>query len=364
MPTDKNNHSPNNDLSTPLQESVVKAIEKKSPLFIHGGKSKLFYGNPVDAQELDISKHSGVINYEPSELCITVRAGTLLSDLENLLAENQQILPFEPPHYLETATIGGAIAAGISGPRRAYTGSVRDAILGVQLINGKGEIVKFGGQVMKNVAGYDLSRLMVRSQGTLGVILNVSVRLLPKPESNMTLMFEAKQDEALNYFKEIRTQLLPITATAWHDDQVFIRLSASNTILHNYKQTIKGDELEEANHFWQSIRDQHHTFFQDDSKPLWRFSLPPSAEKFARIDTSPLIEWGGSQRWVRTNTPSNIIQNIANSRLGYATLFQGELPGVPRFPVLEENLLKIHKSLKNKMDPHHIFNPNRIYQGL
>lgn len=365
MPIDTNNSLHSDDLSLPLQEKVIKAIEQQSPLFIHGGKSKLFYGNPVvAAQSLDVSPHSGVIDYEPSELCITVRAGTPLSTIENLLTENQQILPFEPPHYLETATIGGAIAAGISGPRRAYTGSVRDAILGVQLINGEGEIVNFGGQVMKNVAGYDLSRLMVRSHGTLGVILNVSLRLLPKPESNMTLTFDANQSDALNYFKAIRVQLFPITATAWHNNQVFIRLSGSEALLKNYKKDIKGEELPNADEFWQNIRDHHDRFFQENNKPLWRFSLPPSSEKFARIDSEPLIEWGGAQRWVQTNTPANIIQSIACSRKGYVTLFKGDLPGFPRFPILEENLLKLHKSLKHKMDPHGIFNPNRIYQGL
>lgn len=369
------------DLSQSLQEQVQEAIQQQSPLFIHGGKSKLFYGNAVDAKPLDISAHSGVINYEPCELCITVRAGTLLSELEALLAENQQILPFEPPHYSEKATIGGAIAAGISGPRRAYTGSVRDAILGVQIINGEGEIANFGGQVMKNVAGYDVSRLMVRSQGTLGVILNVSLRLLPKPEANLTLSFEAEQHQALAYFKAMRTQQLPITATVWHDELLSIRLSASENILKNSKQTLikniatnemssissinkECNEQENADNFWQSIRDHQHPFFQNENKPLWRFSLPPSSEKFTRIDNQPLIEWGGAQRWVQTNMPTNIIQNIASSRKGYATLFKGDLAGVPHFPVLEENLLKLHKSLKQKMDPHGIFNPNRIYHGL
>jgi len=337
-------------------------------LFIQGGKSKLFYGNRVDAKILDVSKHTGVIDYEPSELCITVRAGTRLSDLEALLANKQQILPFEPPHYSDstsdTATIGGAVATGIAGPRRAYTGSVRDAILGVQIINGEGEIVNFGGQVMKNVAGYDLSRLMVRSQGTLGVILNVSLRLLPKPEADLTLAFEASQQQALDYFKEIRTQQHPISASCWHDGQAYIRLSASEAILNNCKQTIQGQEQEDSETFWKQIRDHQHPFFKNNDKPLWRFSLPPAAEKFARIDSEPLLEWGGAQRWVKSNAPANIIHCIAESRKGYATLFKSDIPGVPHFPVLEQNLLKLHKSVKHKMDPHGIFNPNRIYQGL
>lgn len=367
MPTDTNNID-NNDLSQSFQEQVKEAIDKQAPLFIHGGKSKLFYGYPVNGKALDASQHSGVINYEPSELCITVRAGTSLKKLESLLAEHQQILPFEPPYFSDSATIGGAIATGISGPRRAYTGSVRDAILGVQIINGNGEIVNFGGEVMKNVAGYDLSRLMVRSQGTLGLILSVSLRLLPKPKSDITLSFTADQDEALDYFKKLRVKQLPITATAWYENQVFIRLSASDNILQHskklFEKELKVNELDKSNKLWQDIRDHKHAFFQQDEKPLWRFSLPPNAKKFSRVSNEPLIEWGGAQRWAYTNTPANIIQSIASSRNGYATLITGDLPGVSRFPVLEPNLLTLHKSLKRKMDPTGIFNPNRIYQGI
>ncbi len=375
MPTFTSNIIAENDLSLGLQKQVIDAVENQSALFICGGKSKLFYGYPVDGKTVCTSAHTGIIDYEPSELCITVRAGTRLEELEAVLANNQQILPFEPPHYTGNATIGGAIAAGIAGPRRAYSGSVRDAILGVQIINGEGEIVNFGGQVMKNVAGYDLSRLMVRSQGTLGLILSVSLRLLPKPEHNLTLSFEATQDEALDFFKALRVKQLPITATVWHDNQVFTRFSASETVLAQCKLqftaltkeknlTETTSEIADSDQFWQGIRDHQHTFFEQQDKPLWRFSLPPSAKKFARLNTEPLIEWGGAQRWIYSNAPANIIQSIASSRQGYATLFKSDLPSIPHFPALEPNLLALHKSLKQKMDPRGIFNPNRIYQGL
>ena len=359
-----------NDISASLQSQVKQAIASKTPLAIHGGNSKAFYGNPVDAKPLNVSAHSGVVSYEPSELCITVRAGTRLTDIENLLAEHHQILPFEPPHYFDMkqtadrSTIGGAIATGISGPRRAYSGSVRDAILGVQIINGDGEIVNFGGQVMKNVAGYDLSRLMVRSQGTLGVILNVSLRLLPKPAHDLTLSFDATQEQALASFQTLQTELLPITATCWYNNQAYIRLSGTKDTLQTCKQKINGAELTDADDFWQGVRDHRHLFFGRNDKPLWRFSLPPSSDKFVRIDSDQFIEWGGAQRWVHSNAPANIIHSIASSHQGFATLFRGGLPETPRFPILEPNLLQLHKSLKNKMDPNHIFNPNRLYQGL
>ncbi len=359
---------PDNDISTTLQQSVKDALSDNTPLYIHGGNSKLFYGNTVDANPLDVSQHTGIINYDPTELCITVRAGTLLSDIEDILDKENQILPFEPPQYTANTTIGGAIAAGISGPRRAYTGSVRDAILGVKIINGEGEIVSFGGQVMKNVAGYDLSRMMVRSQGTLGVILEVSIRLLPKPKKVITVNFTNSQKTALEYFQASRTKQFPITASAWFDNQAYIRLSGSEKSLAD-KLKILINELgakpvENPTQFWKDIRDHKHHFFAREDKPLWRLSLPPASDEIAQIGDNQLIEWGGAQRWVNTNTPANIIQSSANSRGGYATLFKGNIPEVSCFPIIDNNLMKLHTQLKNNMDPQGIFNPGRMYSSL
>ena len=370
-----------NDITTELQKQVKQAISNKTPLYIQGGNSKRFYGQAVDentdTQTLDVSSHTGIINYDPTELCATVQAGTKLSDLKALLAKNNQMLAFEPPHYpnginnQDTATIGGAIATGIAGPRRAYTGSVRDAILGVKIINGDGEVASFGGEVMKNVAGYDLSRMMVRSQGTLGVILSVSVRVIPKPEHNMTLTFDASQTEALRYFQELRKTNLPITATAWLNDQASIRVSASKQVLKSCKNKIKGDEVTDAREFWQGLRDHTHDFF-NKNRPLWRFSLPPASPSVIPLDDAQLLEWDGAQRWIHSNTPTNIIQDIAKSHNGYATLFNSNsqiethtnLTKMDIFPTLEPALFTLHQSLKKQMDPQGIFNPNRIYRGL
>ncbi|HIO97144.1 MAG TPA: glycolate oxidase subunit GlcE [Leucothrix sp.] len=378
-----------NDISKALQDQVKQAINNKQALSIFAGNSKRFFGNnffdnsdekddkSADAIPLDLSNHTGVINYEPTELCITVHSGTKLSELENLLAENNQILAFEPPHYSvnnqDTATIGGAIASGISGPRRAYTGSARDSILGVEIINGHGEIARFGGEVMKNVAGYDLSRMMLRSLGTLGVLLNVSIRVIPKPEHNMTLVFDASQSEALAYFQSLRKKLLPVTATAWFDGKASIRLSASAQVLQSCQDKVKGDVISDtniANKFWQDIRDHSHDFFSND-KPLWRFSLPPSTPEALSLDGEQLIEWSSAQRWIHSLTPANIIRDIAKSHKGYATLFnskpctnQSNLSDADVFPELAPELFALHKRLKDQMDPHGIFNPNRIYRGL
>jgi len=357
-----------NDISQDLELFVKESIAARMPFAIHGGGSKDFYGNPVNAGPLDITAHTGIVSYDPTELCITVRAGTRLNELESLLAEHQQVLPFEPPQYTDKATIGGAIAAGISGPRRAYSGSVRDAILGVQIINGEGEIVNFGGQVMKNVAGYDLSRLMVRSLGTLGLILNVSIRVIPKPEKDLSLSFEASQEDALAFFQDLRLKLLPVTATLWKDGRVYIRFSASEKILQSTHQKMtsehKLDETSITDDFWQNIRDHKDDFFTLSDKPLWRLSLPPTSDNIVRINDPQLIEWGGAQRWVNSNAPANIIQSIASSRGGYATAFKRQLPGTAVFPALEPQLLQLHRQLKRKMDPHGLFNPNRMYQGV
>jgi len=385
-----------NDISKQLQQQVQSAISDKKPLCIQGGKSKLFFGNRFDAQLLDVSEHTGIVSYEPTELCITVRAGTKLSELEELLAENKQILPFEPPHYLltddtgtrhDTATIGGAIATGISGPRRAYTGSARDAILGVEIINGDGDIVSFGGQVMKNVAGYDLSRLMVRSQGTLGILLSVSIKLLPKPSNDLTLSFNATQDQALNFFQALRIQQLPVTASVWYDNEVSLHLSAAEAILKtshvrldkllNEKfPMLSSSKVDTKNHsFWQEIRDHTHPFFNQTDKSIWRLSLPPATQSISQIDDTlaqkddhfepkQLIEWGGAQRWIHSQTPPKTIHNMAQSYGGYASFFYNKGVDDETFPALDPALFKIHQQLKNKMDPQGIFNPNKMYQGL
>lgn len=376
------NNIKSNDISLDLQQQVLKAIEMSHSLKIQGGNSKKFYGNVTqqleEAESLDVSPHTGIVDYDPTELAITVRAGTRLKDLEELLAENGQILPFEPPYFTEDTTIGGAIASGISGPRRAYTGSARDSILGVQIINGRGEIANFGGQVMKNVAGYDLSRLMVRSLGTLGVILTVSLRLLPKPEHEVTLVLESTQEDALAHFQLLRKKQNILSATAWYQQQSYLRLSGTEkTVTHQSEKLLdsnNGSSLSETGisdeeSFWNSIRDHKHLFFtQNDDKPLWRLSLPPATPMIQEANDL-LIEWDGAQRWLHSNTPSNLIHDIAKKHGGYATsmrnkVMRGHLSESSFFPSLEPALFKLHQQLKKQMDPHGIFNPGRLYESL
>ena len=363
---------PSLDISAELQQQVQSSIDLHSPLLIRGSNSKSFYGRyTADTSNiLDLSNHIGIIDYDPTELVVTVRAGTRLQDLERLLADNQQILAFEPPQFSENSTIGGVISAGISGPRRAFSGSVRDAILGVEMINGEGNIVQFGGQVMKNVAGYDMSRLMVRSMGTLGVILSLSLRVMPKPARDVTFVFEMEQDESLVFCRKWRSQHLPISATCWYRGKIYLRLSGSDITLkaaqHKLSKARAFELLDNDAAFWLSIRNQTHPFFTHISKPLWRLSLPVNTPVIARFEGYLLTEWGGAQRWVSNNAPSNIIRAVVERQGGYATLFNGQkhLPEVPPFPVLAPALLALHKRLKRKLDPHNIFNPGRLYRDL
>ncbi len=352
-----------------LQEQVKTALSEKSALYIQGGNSKAFYGNTVNAKySLNVSKHTGIVDYTPSELCLTVCAGTRIIDLEVELASNQQMLPFEPPVFSETATIGGTIAAGLAGPRRPYSGSVRDAVLGMKIINGKGEIISFGGQVMKNVAGYDVTRLMTGSLGTLGVILEVSIKVIPKPLVDTTIVLPYSHEEAINYFTSLRTSGLPISASCYVDDQVYIRLSGSKNRISNLLKKeawqTNGQVQDNGDAFWQSIRNQTHGFFQQHGKPLWRLSVSPSSPASAQLNTDNLIEWGGGLRWVSSNTPANIVNSIAKKKGGSAILFRGNIPEVQTFPTPEPALFAIYKRLKHNLDPSRIFNPDRMYKGL
>ncbi len=348
-----------------LLEQVRSAISQRTPLYIQGGNSKAFYGNTVDTTLLlDTTSHTGVVDYMPSELCITVRAGTRLQDLEYILASEQQLLPFEPPVYTSASTIGGAVAAGLSGPRRPYSGAVRDAILGMKILTGHGTIIHVGGQVMKNVAGYDISRLMTGSLGTLGVILEVSLRVIPKPAHELTLAISRPHDEAINYFTRLRTSGLPITASCYLNDEIHLRLSGSTSYLQSLVKKQEGQVIEKADAFWQSIRNHTHDFFQQHDKPLWRLSVAPASTASARLNTDNLIEWGGGVRWISSNTPANIIHSIARKKGGYAVLFRGKIAGVNTFPEPEPALLALHKRLKHKLDPQPVFNPGRLYREL
>jgi len=263
------------------QDSIVSkvkaAFEDRRPLAIHGGNSKAFYGYPAQGDSLDVSGHSGIVEYDPGELVITCRAGSLLADIRSTLRENGQHLPFEPPAFGERATIGGTVACGFSGPRRPWSGSLRDYLLGVKLVNGSGVVVQYGGQVMKNVAGYDVSRLVAGSMGTLGVVLEVSLKVLPIPARELTLSFECDQGEAIRRVNEWSGQPLPFSGAFWSHGHLQVRLSGAETETRRAAKRLQADQVSEDLQAWRELREHQADFFTGPGN-LWRLSLPPATE--------------------------------------------------------------------------------------
>ena len=350
------------DLTESLRERIASACAGKTPVSIRGGNSKRFYGHPCEGEIVDVSQHTGVLEYEPSELVIQARAGTALADIETLLDQHRQMLAFEPPHFSPKSTLGGAVASGLAGPGRPFTGSVRDSVLGVGLINGRGKALKFGGQVMKNVAGYDVSRLMAGALGTLGLLTDVSLKVLPKPASEHTLQQLCSQQEAILRFSQWMAKPLPLSAACWFDDHLYLRLSGTGTAIRQAQHQLGDKLLEQAPDWWTSIRDHQHDFFQRQS-PLWRLSVPPATPPLA-IHGEWLIDWAGGQRWLSSGESAETVRRITASVGGHATLFRNGDKTTDVFHPLPAPLFKLHQRLKQALDPNGILNPGRMYKGL
>lgn len=353
----------NQDTSKAIQEFISVAAAERTPLCVIGSGTKTFYGREPKGKALKVGNHRGVINYEPTELVMTARAGTPLTEIESLLAEHGQMLAFEPPHFGPGATLGGAIASGLSGPRRPYTGAARDMVLGVRLINGKGEALHFGGEVMKNVAGYDLSRFMVGSLGTLGILLEISLKVLPRPAREITLSQERDALNAVRLFNTWAKQPLPLSACAFDGEQLYVRLSGSEEAIRAGRNKIGGDTLSNCTGFWEKVREQTHIFFQRGTKPLWRWSVP-SATPPIELPGEWKIGWGGAQRWLHSELPAAQIRAAAESVSGYATLFRGGDRTSEIFHPLPSSLMALHQRLKQAFDPYRILNPGRMYRDL
>jgi FAD/FMN-containing dehydrogenase len=354
-----------------LLDRVEHAREHQAPLDIRGGGTKAFYGGPLRGEPLDVTGLSGISSYEPTELVVTVRAGTLLEDLEAALAEHGQCLPFEPPRFDRGGTVGGMVAAGLSGPARANAGAVRDHVLGVTLLTGRAELLTFGGQVAKNVAGYDVSRLMAGSLGILGIICEVSLKVLPAPRAGTTLRFDLDEAEALAQLSGWASQPLPITATAWHDGRLHVRLSGAAAAVNAARSRLGGTELEPraALNWWLSLRDHSADFFVLDEadlargESLWRLSLPATTAPVA-LPGRQFIEWNGAQRWWRTTTAAAEVRTLADQAGGHATLIRGADKSCGVFTPLSDVLMRVHQGLKQAFDPAHVFNPGRLYAEL
>ncbi len=347
----------------PIVETIMQAAKSQQALCIVGGNSKYFYGNPpaIEQTWLDVTGYQGIVDYEPSELVITARAGTLLQDLEQELEQRGQMLAFEPPHFSPATTLGGCIAAGLSGPRRAYAGAVRDFVLGCKLLDGQGRLLSFGGQVMKNVAGYDVSRLMTGAMGTLGILTEISLKVLPRPPMERTLVMTCTIEKALQTMRACATRSLPVSATCFVNERLYIRLSGMEAAVKASQQQIGGEVDDSGAVFWESIRHHTHPFFCGQPI-LWRLSVGPTAAPLP-LSGRQLIEWGGALRWFIPEETIAVesIQKWAVVAGGHATLFYGDKSGIPAFQSLPPALLAIHQRLKQQFDPVGIFNPHRMY---
>lgn len=345
------------DLGQEIAEQMRAAHASGVSLRIVGGGSKAWLGRPVQGEPLRVADHRGIVAYEPTELTLTARAGTPLAEIEAALAERGQCLAFEPPHFGEHATLGGTVACNLSGPARPYTGACRDFVLGVRMVNGKGEVLRFGGEVMKNVAGYDLARLMAGAQGTLGVLLEVSLKVLPRPAAELTLAFEMDAATAVARFNDWAGKPLPLTAACHVGERAYVRLAGAEAAVRAARHSLGGEVIDDGAAFWVAVRELRHGFF-DAPGSLWRLSLPPAAPVDAEL--RQFIDWAGAQRWVYSERP---LWQAAAAAGGHATRYRGG-DRTEVFHPLPEALLALHRRLKAAFDPKGILNPGRVYPEL
>ena len=352
-----------------LVERVRAASNARTPLRIVGGDTKWFYGRPVAGETLALAGHHGILRYDPAELVITARGGTLLADIEALLARHGQRLPFEPPSFGPTATLGGTVAAGLAGPARIARGPVRDYVLGARLLTGDGRVLKFGGEVMKNVAGYDVSRLLAGSLGILGVLLEVSLKVLPVARGTRTIMRRIDAQGATGLLGTAMQRGIPVTGSFWSADELYVRLEGSTSALDEVMPSIDGEAMDSpaAAALWHDVREQTHPYFVS-TRPLWRLSLPATAAGTALIQADRVaLEWNGAQAWL-TGVERRSLDRIARTAGGHATLFRrgdadegttGEV-----FAPLPAAMLDLHRAVKRVFDPAGILNPGRMYADL
>jgi glycolate oxidase FAD binding subunit len=346
-----------------FSERIVAAGADRTALRLRGGGTKDWYGQESRGELFDTRRYGGIVAYDPTELVITARCGTPVEEIETALAEQNQMLAFEPPHFGRGATVGGMVASGLSGPRRQAVGALRDFVLGAVLMDGKGEVLHFGGQVMKNVAGYDVSRLLAGSMGTLGLILEASLKVLPRPFAETSLRLELNQAEAIRRLNEWGGQPLPISASAWHGGMLMVRLSGAQAAIKAARQKMGGDELPDPHAYWIAVREQTSEFFSlgtGTADSIWRLSVPSTAPPLA-LRGEQLIEWGGAQRWLKTDADAATIRAAAEKAGGHASLFRGGDKQVGVFHPLAPAVAKIHRNLKTAFDPSGIFNPGRMY---
>jgi glycolate oxidase FAD binding subunit len=359
-----------------FQEVINHARSSGGKIAIEGNNTKSWYGDNPTGEPLSTKSYTGIVDYQPEELVITVRSGTLLSEVEEVLAQKNQMFAFEPPHFSSNATIGGMVASGLAGPGRAQAGNLRDFVLGADIMDGTGRVLSFGGKVMKNVAGYDVSRLIPGSMGTLALLLDVSIKVLPKPAASKTLCFELPQAQAIQQMNTWASQPLPVSASAWIGKEsqglLFIRLAGAKAAVEaatsKMQQEIHAAEMTptQALSFWASLREQEHTFFKRaPGESLWRFAVNPMSPPM-ELPGETCIEWLGGQRWVKSSMTTIEAHALAAKHGGHATQFRGErIAGTSVFTSLLDNPLTaplnaVQKQLRAAFDPDGIFQTGRM----
>ena len=347
------------DLTEALADQVRAAAAESRPLRIVGGDTKAWYGRITQGERLEVAGHRGVIDYDPCELVITARAGTPLVEIEALLDQNEQMLGFEPPVFGPASTIGGVIAAGLAGPSRPFAGAVRDHVLGARILDGRGRVLRFGGTVFKNVAGFDAFRLMCGAMGTLGVIMDVSLRVTPRAEARAARSFQQDWSTARVWLSALMRRPLPLDG-AFHDgERLHLRLSGPSAGVAAAASELGGEGEESV--IWEALR--HMRSPPLDAERLWRLSVPHTAAR-ETAGGRELIDWAGAQRWIATDAPSERVRAIAAAAHGHATLFRGARPGEDAFAPLPAAMFALHGRLKSVFDPVRVLNPGRLYEGL
>ncbi|MBS0412550.1 MAG: glycolate oxidase subunit GlcE [Proteobacteria bacterium] len=362
---------PGADLTDALAAQVRAAAAYRRPLRIVGGDTKAFYGRAVEGEVLSLAGHAGIIDYKPSELVITARAGTRLADIEALLDANGQMLAFEPPSTGPASTIGGVVAAGLSGPRRPFAGAVRDFVLGATILDGQGRRLRFGGTVFKNVAGFDAFRLMAGALGSLGVLLDISLRVAPRPRAEAALAFDMGWSEAQGRIAALMRRPLPLSGAAHHKGRLHLRLSGPEAAVAAARAEL-GGEADDAG-FWPGVRHMTLPVFAPPSG-LWRLSLPPLAsldlpkDAFGDIEADVFadifVDWGGAQRWLAAGQDPTVVRTAAATAGGHATLFFGKAAVDEPFAPLAPAVHALHRRLKAALDPAGVLNPGRLYRDL
>ena len=347
-----------------LIENISQAYQDGTALRIRGGDSKAFYARDITADDLCLDKLDGIVDYEPTELYITAYAGTPLKVLKQVLAEKQQMFAFEPPSYGDAATLGGMVASGLSGPARAYRGALRDSVLGAEIINGKGQALRFGGQVMKNVAGYDAARLMSGAFGTLGVMTKISLRVMPQPEAELSLCFEASLKDLQDFEADWQRRSLPLSASYLEDGKLYVRFSGNSDFLNKLKLELSAEEVTDAEDFWQSVCEQKRDVFAQ-AKRLWRINLAADQSDLG-LPAKTIYEWGGALRWYAENEDDSLsaaaLTEIVKKQGGQLQLFRGDKTTFNEpMGSLEPVLQQLHQRLKLAFDPKKILNPGRLY---